>query len=937
MPKIDSRSRFSIHDLLRSSASALALGAMGVAGLSIATPASAQEAEATDDGETIVVLGIRASLASAQAIKQNSEQFVDSIVAVDIGKLPDVNVAEALQRISGVQITRNRGEGSSIAIRGLTQVRTELNGRDIFSTTDGRGLSFEDVPSELLAGVDVYKNPSAALIEGGVGGTVNLRTRMPFDAEGRVISVSAGGTWFDLREKAGGNLSALYSDRWETGAGEFGVLANISYSQAYFREDAIVVEPFFERTDIPGFIGTPVQVAAGGGVSSWNGDRERTGAALAFQWSPNADMEFYAQALTSHYEFYDPQTGLFGYGPSGSGGSLTPAPGVTFEFDDDGNMTYGAFTGGVGFQSFTRDDSRISDTTDYAIGGKWQVNDMLTASTDLQYVDSETENESATGFGALNSTPTLFVDLRGDLPLFTVDPTSLLTDPANYNYQALMVRSSTSTGEQLAWRGDLEWDFDESDNWARSLSVGVRTTQRDIEFRESGFDWAGITGPPWDGAPLSTALYTEFPDYYAPSPHIGDLFRGDGSGIWGPHLIVDPGLMKDRDRAIAILGGLNPNSGAPTAFTPQDQINTQHEETFAAHALLRFGDDDAGLPYDGNVGVRIVRTQIEAEGVRTLTYRLPSNTGADITVSDVLTNEQDYTEILPSVNLRFFLRDDLFLRFAAARGLSRPSFGDLAANFSLSENYVDLDNNAATPPTLDDRTGSGGNPGLRPLTDNQVDLAIEWYPNASSSLYATVFYKQVFDFLQTGVYFETYDVPGSGPQQFEITSRVNGEEGTIKGLEIGGNTFLDFLPAPFNHFGVQANYTYVDSEAPSPSAVDSAGRPLIVPIEFLSKNSYNLVAFYEDGPFNARLAYNWRDQYVVTTAGNGTGNLPIYNDAFGQLDASVSYDFSDHIALSIDASNLLDAERHTFQAFENRPRDFVLNDRRIGFRLRFRN
>src|SRR3990170_5079294 len=192
-----------------------------------AEPAEDQQTGAADDtSETptdeIVVTGGRASLRSAQAIKKNSDQMVDSIVAVDIGKLPDVNVAEALQRISGIQITRNRGEGSSVAIRGLTQVRTEINGRDSFSATDGRALSFEDIPSELLAGIDVYKNPSARLIEGGIGGTINLRTRMPFDAPGLVVSASVTGTHYDLREKNGYAVSGLISNRWDTGIGEIG-------------------------------------------------------------------------------------------------------------------------------------------------------------------------------------------------------------------------------------------------------------------------------------------------------------------------------------------------------------------------------------------------------------------------------------------------------------------------------------------------------------------------------------------------------------------------------------------------------------------------------------------------------------------------------------------------------------------------------------------
>ncbi|WP_162238793.1 TonB-dependent receptor [Brevundimonas sp. Leaf363] len=920
---------------------ALLCGASLISIAAMAAPslASAQTTDdQSEDVDDVIVTGIRASLASAQSIKQNSEQFVDSIVAVDIGKLPDVNVAEALQRISGIQITRNRGEGSSIAIRGLTQVRTELNGRDIFSTTDGRALSFEDVPSELLAGVDVYKNPSAAMIEGGIGGVVNLRTRMPFDAPGRVISGTVGGTWYDLREKWGGNVSGLISDRWDTGAGEMGALLNLSYSQAYFREDAITVEPFFERTDIPGYIGTPVQVAAGGGVSSWNGDRDRTGAAAAFQWRPNADVELYAQALYSQYHFYDPQTGQFGYGPSGSGGGLTPTPGVAFQFDDDGNMTYGSFSGGQFYQSFTRDAVRDSDTLDVSVGAKWNANDHVSFSTDLQYVDSSTFYDDVTGFGGLNGNPRLDVDLTGELPLFTIQPDSALADPAGYNYQALMVRTADNDGSELAWRGDMEWAFDD-DSFAQSFSAGVRYTNKDVTTRESGFDWSAISGPPWDGSPGATANFDEFPDYYSPDPNIGNLFRGDGASIWnGAYFIVSPELLKDHTRALQVLGGeLNPLSGAPTAPTARDQINVQNEETFTAYGLMRFASETSPIRFDGNLGLRVVSTKVTADGTQALTYRTAGATNTPITELTPYTGEQEYTEWLPSLNLRFFLQDNLYLRAAVSRGLSRPSFGDLAANFSLSENYIDADNNPTTPPVLDDRTGSGGNPLLNPLTTEQADLALEWYPSSSTSLYATAFYKKVHDFIQRGVYNAQYEVPGKGLQTFEISGPVNGEEGTIKGFEIGGNTFFDFLPGILSNFGVQANYTYVDSEAPSPTAVDSAGRALIVPLEFLSKNSYNLVGFYEDGPLNVRVAYNWRDDFVVTTAGNGTGNLPIYNADFGQLDASVSYDFNEHVSLSVDASNLLDEERHTYQAFPGRPRDYVLNDRRIGFRLRLRN
>ena len=161
-----------------------------------------------------------------------------------------------------------------------------------------------------------------------------------------------------------------------------------------------------------------------------------------------------------------------------------------------------------------------------------------------------------------------------------------------------------------------------------------------------------------------------------------------------------------------------------------------------------------------------------------------------------------------------------------------------------------------------------------------------------------------------------------------------GEDGTIQGLEVGIQTFLDFLPTPFDGLGVQANFTYVDSEAPSPSASDIDGNPLIVPIEGLSENSYNLILLYAKDKYSARLAYNWRDDWVITTSGNGSGNLPIYNKAYGQLDASVSYDVTEDTTVTFDVVNLTDETRETYQGFENRPRDFVLNDRRIGFRIR---
>ena len=240
-----------------------------------ATPAMAQDAPPDDDAvevEEVVITGIRASLRSSQDIKQNAEVFVDSITAEDIGALPDRSVTEALQRVPGVSIDRFRAgvdpdhfsiEGSGVVVRGLTWVRSELNGRDTFSATNGRVLSFSDVPAELMGGVDVFKNPSADMVEGGISGTINLRTRTPFDSPGRVLAGSVEASYGDFAQEWTPTISLLYSDRWDTEVGEFGLLLNAVNSELTARSDGQQISNYAPRTlysngDVVGPAGTEV-------------------------------------------------------------------------------------------------------------------------------------------------------------------------------------------------------------------------------------------------------------------------------------------------------------------------------------------------------------------------------------------------------------------------------------------------------------------------------------------------------------------------------------------------------------------------------------------------------------------------------------------------------------------------------------------------------
>lgn len=910
----------------------LLLGASAIA-LGVASPALAQDAgKKTDDKEQpaeedegIVVTGLRASVASAQSIKVNSDQFVDSVTAIDIGALPDRNVAEALQRISGIQITRNRGEGSSIAIRGLTQVRTEVNGRDSFGASGGRALGFEDVPSELLSGVDVYKNPSAELVEGAIGGLVNLRTRMPFDAKGLVAAATLGVNNYSLSESTRINGSILLSNRWETGIGEIGILANFSYFESNYRSDELVLEPYVTTTNLPAGITGPKEVTDGAGWATFFGDRQRRGAYGAIQWAPSPNLEFYGQVFHSRYYLEGSNLGTFvtrGTDPQGVTG-LTPVG--QFEFASDGTFLRGGYDG-MATNNNNQINFNISTTTDWAGGFKWSPASNLRVNADFQYITATAENRNYSAFGQRDS-GSYYVDLRGDVPQITFGPTGA-ENIANYYLIAVMDHKEDSDANQKSARLDLEWDFDDS-SFLRSFTAGVRYTDRSAINRSTPYNWTFLSAP-WSGnnvVPLSA--------YGVTNPFVDNFYGGQVKVQALPALahnrLFDAGQFFSEVYGRAGPSCCGPTTRPLTEYNPATDINVQDETTYAAYGMLRFGDTNA---FSGNIGVRVVKTENSASGRSTTTYRT-TPTGADIRVETPIDVAQDYTRVLPSLNLRYRVTPQFQLRAAASKGLSRPPFYDMRALFNLSENYVTPVGGGA--PTLRDRTGSGGNPYLKPLEVTQADVSAEWFPNSSTMLYGTLFYKDLTNFLANAVYPLQADVPGKGPQTFQVTALVNGTKGKVKGFEIGGNTFFSFLPAPFDGFGVQGNLTYVDSSAPG--AVGTLANGIVVPtsLQGLSKWSYNAVAMYEKYGLRLRVAYNWRDSYLDTIAGNGTGAIPIYVKPYGQIDASIAYDVSPNVSLVLDVVNLTNEDKIQYQNVPNHPRKYQLDDRRIGFSIRFRN
>ncbi|WNL46401.1 TonB-dependent receptor [Dyella sp. BiH032] len=889
-----------------------------------------QQAKPKKDGDKkpvqdlagVTVTGVRASLQSAQQLKQNADQIVDSVTAVDIGALPDRSVTETLQRVSGVTIdhfmARNdpdhfSAEGSGVMIRGLTQVRGELNGRDVFSANSGRGLSFEDVPAELMAGVDVYKNPSAEIIEGGIGGTVNLRTRLPFDSPGRVIGFTGGVNEGDFAKKSKPSASFLYSNVWKTeNHGEFGALFDVAFSELATRSDGIQMEPYVRRNDdavLKGTNFTNVYVPGGADWRTLDFQRRRIGLAGALQWRPNKNLELTSQVLRSDYRMqWDEFGGIF----NDSSNNVHPANGGTFNYDSNGVFQSGTLasdswrgnltTDGVRFMADRRYATQRTITTDWSNSLKYNINDQMVLYADAQFVKSTSQSLDFTVFDATYLPGVTLNVPGGSKPTITSDPAAYATNPANYFWSAAMDHHERNKGLERALRLDLEYNFEDS-KWLRYVKFGVRATSRTELNKNNGYNW-GVVSDNWAAidSPSGLAdLATYLPSMSSLYTY-SNFFRGNAS--MPPQLYFPSDkLVRDYHYAYQQLHAF----GSPTGWAPRDiyrkqDVNDQTERTKSAYGVLYFGSDDAlGVPVDGNVGIRLVRTDVTANGYGQ--YPDLTTSGVDPSLMAMyygqyfpLNSSGHYKNALPSFNLRFKFTDSLQWRLAASRAMTRPDFTQLQPYLQMGATLTS-DNTAVTK-----WNGSAGNPNLKPMRANQYDTALEWYFAPTGQLYATLFYKDVRDYIANQTRTEIYN-----GQPFEVTRPYNMSKGKIRGGEIGYQQFFDFLPGWLKGFGVQANFTYVDSKGGTNSATDPYSNTtvtgVVLPLEGLSKRSYNLVGMYEYGDWSMRLAWNWRSRYLLTASDVAT-KLPTWSDDYGQLDGSIMYRLNKSVQVGLQTNNL---------------------------------
>ncbi len=912
-------------------AAQLALLASGAA---LAQTAPATDAASNGNPATVVVVGQRAALESAQKIKQNSDEIVDSIVADDIGKLPDRSVTEVLQRIPGVTIDRtmNRGdpsqgvgdgiahfasEGTGVSIRGLSFVRSELNGRDSFSANGGRSLSFEDVPPELMAGVDVYKNPSAEQIEGAIGGLVNLRTAMPFDFKGLKASLSAETAYSSLRHKASPSVSGLVSNRWETGIGQVGVLLDLSRSVVNSRGDGLTINPYYplKNAVVGDTSGATRWISPGASWSSNDFERTREGAYGALQWK-KGDFSSGLTFFQSKYEMNTTENAFFqGTDPS----TLKLDAGATF--DPDGVLLTGTIRQpsdkGIGFGTDARESNRYAVTREIAWNGQWRASDSWALKADLQRVRATTNgSDNTVGLGGWM--PKQAVDLGTSPASFGFDAADRahLADPKNYYWGFTQDHRDQSKATQNAARIDARYTFDHP--VLQDLRFGVRATERDSLSQSTIDPWQQVTqgwavGDSWQ--PLNTFAYLSDPRFAGNTSvrSFGGFYGGsvptpppvvvpDMALVHGSPAVGFPTLRSYYTTLCKEAGRWADCAMNPPKFGDGRGENEQHERTKSAFAQLRFSfDNQLRYPVDGNVGVRFVRTDMSATGYTLFTPpadALKFGGGVpdipEYSKKSTFTNA--YTNVLPSLNLRMKPSEELQFRFAVSKGMTRPNFYSLQAYTTLDMKLKTHEDPVTKLQVLDSIEYGGsarGNTMLKPVTSNNVDMTAEWYFAKSSSLTLSVFNKRLKDIIiGKTTYYTLMDKAGQ-PHDFFITAPVNGAKGRSSGFEIGYQQYFDKLPGALSGLGVSGNYTYIDSSSdlgapggskwctPKDTLAANLNRDLAgcdtdgrlfgdLPMEGMSKNAYNLALLYDKGGWSGRIAYSWRSKYLQATNAYGT-------------------------------------------------------------------
>lgn len=881
------------------------LGGISLLALACASPVladtstSSDQSVKPDENVVVIVKGTRASIQSAANLKRRAQIVQDSIVAEDIGKFPDTNIAESLSRVTGVQISRDiGGEGRFVSIRGLGSQYNlaTLNGRVLATDNAGRDFSFDIVPAEAVAAATVYKSSMASLPEGSTGGQVELQTLNPLARKGFHLAGQVGGYYDDVTKETTPHMSAFISNTFDQD--RLGAYVGVTYYKRDWRSDVFEeLQTSTEATDAqghgmfePDYSGQDGR-AAFPGISSFQikyGTRERTGVVAGVSYRPSDQLEFKLDTFFSDYKDNDlsysyNQNFYTNYGWSHFRGTLVPWAGL----GDNKYLLTSFDIPNIPLEEGT--DTHHRETKTYMVAGhtKWHATDKLTVDWDLALSGS---NKPDAGLDAYTVIGLANADGNG-------------TNGGNYHFAwtgtAPNVVCTTASGELCLTQPLSSFGLHFMEQKGESDKDDVKSTKLDFTYKfatqiESSLQWGVFYSDRekdkklYD-SPNGCAYCGFYETFGSIGTPVGVAFPKGGflaSDIGTPgnawYAVTSDQVFA---AAIAANGQDSFDTNIKAQFLPRASSNIL-EEIYGGYAQANLRSEHV----DTNFGVRWVHTGDTSRGATQQILSITpvaNSTNYTATYSDVVpvSIKNDYNELLPSANVTYHFAPNLQLRFAASKTMRRPSFSDLGPDVTWEVN--------SPPPRLT----RNGNPMLRPEKSNNLDLSLEWYGHNGNSLSAAFYEKHLTDYITTGTTQET--ILG---QVFQVGEKLNGDKAQVSGLEIAYQHLWD------NGFGIQANYTHADSKAfvTVGDVVHESG------LDGVSKNTYNLTGLYEKNGFSARISYNYRSAYTAcgTCAPNGAG--PTTTDATGFLDASINYDVNKTYTVYFDASNLTKEVGHTW-------------------------
>ncbi|MEX0298869.1 MAG: TonB-dependent receptor [Kordiimonas sp.] len=891
----------------------LALASCSIAAVLAASPAQTVMAQTTADTDTefdeIVVTGIRSSLINSVGVKRNADTVVDAITAEDIGKFPDQNIAESLQRITGVTIDRSGGEGELVTVRGMGPEFNSIlfNGRRLATTSGGRALKFDIMAPELISGAEVHKTQSAKLQEGSIGATVDIKTIKPFQFPGFKAVASAKGLYDGMTKKMKPQFSGLISNTFADDT--FGVLASFSYYNRESRYDQANTARYYKTTDpLDGVDYGEVYFPRNYDQIAKTETRERVAGTLVLQYRPTENVDITLDGLYSRLDVKYRED-VF---PHWFTTSTIRNPVL-----DENNTVVKADFEGAAIEGLVRQSDARNEV--YQIGGNvdWQVNDSWQAVFDVSY--SKAEHDPKKGWSDV-----------------------VIGRPGNYSYD----RSSGDLTPTMTYYG-VDESAPLTAGWASLQGTRVKDEVLEAKFDNTyELDDAGplveigFGGHYSDRTLGETELETEYPlpwlygdsankvgiptDLLFTYDSDGFLSGGTGSPTqsWTSFNSDDVFAFLTSDTAISQLseedqatvrdiiarnGGYLPVP-SPSAYKVNEELKSLYVD-------FRFAGDLGDMPWNIVAGLRYVSATSTSIGQQRflLDYINVDSTQPDSRVAIMSDDYRDievghtYDDFLPSINAKLDLSDDLIARFAWSKSLTRPELDEMSPLTSFDNGEVGQ------------LTGSGSNPLLRPYKSSNFDASLEWYYQEGSYFSIAGFHKDVDGYLSDEEVAESVTVP-SGNYDLLITRPINLDSTKIKGLEIAVQHMFSSLPEPFDGLGVMANMTFVDS---SSSTDPSSGEKL--PLIGLS-DSQNFILFYEKGPIQFRVAYNNRERFLRNKPRSNTDGF--YVDDYYQLDVSASYDINDTFTIfaeGINVTNQLYIENaefanQTLKVTENGPR-----------------